>query len=77
MSEAGKRIGPAIAACDGELVAVLEDDQRNRIFWYQNPGVFRKLEGVQVFLDPRFRTRCVVGPEAALGLAKVPPPDMR
>jgi len=50
-----------------ELVAVFEDDRRRPIYWFQNSGVVRRLEGVQVFLDPVRRTHCATGPEITGG----------
>ncbi len=77
MNDAASFVGEVKATHGGELVAVFEGDHSNRIHWFQNSGVIRRLVGVQVFLDRRFRTHCVAGPETALGSAKVPPPDMR
>lgn len=58
---------------EGDLVAVLQDDRHKRIYWFQASGVVRKVEGVQVFLDPRRRTMVTVGGrELAAGPHKVP-----
>ncbi len=68
----GTERGSEFAA--GELVKVLEDDRHNAIYWYQTPGVFRRMEGVQVFLDPKRRTHAETGGEVQMGLAPVPKP---
>jgi len=47
----------------GELVAVLRNDDREPVYWYQRPGFFRKLEGSQVFLDPCRRSSATIDGE--------------
>lgn len=54
----------------GQLVGVLEDNKRNHIHWYQASGMYRQLEGAQVFLDPKRRTWAVTEGDKVLGMAK-------
>lgn len=71
------RAGRGVSHTCGHFVAVMEDDRRDPIFWYQNSACFRLMEGAQIFLDNDRRTRCTVGPEVTKGLAPAPKPKAR
>ncbi len=73
MDRQGRSAGRGPDPTDGELVKVLQGDRDIPIYWYQAPGICRRSEGAQVFLDPRFRTHCVTGPEAIAGFFRVAP----
>ncbi len=58
---------------EGRLAGMFEDDAKRRHIWFEAAGTFRRLEGVQVFLDKNRTRVCVEGPELAATSAGINP----